>query len=88
MVWKFCGKAQFPHSFGRMARNYAETAFLQNFHTMKLGEITVFYAVVILMKSRIYSGNDRYIVKYVYSRFAKKATRDYLGPNDCIGYKQ
>ena len=25
MVWKFCGKAQFPHSFGQIARNYAET---------------------------------------------------------------
>ena len=25
MVWKFFGKAQFPHSFGRIARNYAET---------------------------------------------------------------
>ena len=25
IVWKFCGKAQFPHSFGRFARNYAET---------------------------------------------------------------
>ena len=24
MVWKFCGKVQFPHSFGRFARNYAE----------------------------------------------------------------
>ena len=23
-VWKFCGKAQVPHSFGRFARNYAE----------------------------------------------------------------
>ena len=22
MVWKFCGKAQFPHSFGRIARNF------------------------------------------------------------------
>ena len=29
MVWKFCGKAQFPYSF----------------HTMKLDEITVFYTV-------------------------------------------
>ena len=29
LVWKFYGKAQFPHSF----------------HTRKLGEITVFYAV-------------------------------------------
>ena len=25
LVWKFCGKAQFPHSFGRSVRNYAET---------------------------------------------------------------
>ena len=25
LVWKFCGKAQFPHSFGRIARNYAKT---------------------------------------------------------------
>ena len=26
LVWKFCGKEQFPHSFWRFARNYAETA--------------------------------------------------------------
>ena len=25
LVWKFCGKAQFPHSFERFARNCAET---------------------------------------------------------------
>ena len=25
LVWKFCGKAQFPQSFARIARNYAET---------------------------------------------------------------
>ena len=25
LVWKFCGKAQFPHSFGRFAQNYGET---------------------------------------------------------------
>ena len=25
MVWKFCGKAQFPQNFGQFARNYAET---------------------------------------------------------------
>ena len=24
LVWKFCRKAQFPHSFGRIARNYME----------------------------------------------------------------
>ena len=48
MAWKFCGKAQLPHSFRRMARNYVETAFPQNFHTMKLGEITVFYVVMLV----------------------------------------
>ena len=26
LVWKFCEKAQFPHSFGQFARNYTETA--------------------------------------------------------------
>ena len=45
LVWKFRGKAQFPHSFRRIAWNYVETAFPQNFHTRKLGEITVFFAV-------------------------------------------
>ena len=25
LVWKFCGKAQFPHSFRRIARNYEKT---------------------------------------------------------------
>ena len=25
LVWKFCGKKQFPHSFGQIARNFAET---------------------------------------------------------------
>ena len=25
LVWTFCGKAQFLHSFGRFVRNYAET---------------------------------------------------------------
>ena len=40
LVWKFCGKAQFSHSFGRFARNYAETAFPQNFITRKLWYFT------------------------------------------------
>ena len=37
LVWKFCGKARFPHSFGRFAR--------KNFHTKKSGGITIFFAV-------------------------------------------
>ena len=36
LVWKFCTKAQFPHSFGQSATN---------FHTKKSDEITVFFAV-------------------------------------------
>ena len=42
LVWKFCGKAQFLHSFGQFP---CETAFPQNFHTRQLGEIRVFFAV-------------------------------------------
>ena len=38
LVWKFCGKAQIPHSCGNCA-------FPQNFHTRKSGEITVFFAM-------------------------------------------
>ena len=45
LVWKFCGKALFPYSSRRFARNYAKTAFPQSFHTKKLGEITVFFTV-------------------------------------------
>ena len=40
LVWKFCGNAQFPHSFGNSC------AFLQNFHTRKSGEITIFFPVL------------------------------------------
>ena len=44
LLWKFCGKAQFPHSFGRFARKYVETVPLYKiFHTRKLGKITVFF---------------------------------------------
>ena len=25
LMWRFCGKAGFPHSFGRITRNYAKT---------------------------------------------------------------
>ena len=38
---EFCGKAQFPHSFERIARNWSP----ENFHTRKLGDITAFYVV-------------------------------------------
>ena len=33
LAWKFCGKTQFPQSFGR----FTNCAFPQNFNTMKLG---------------------------------------------------
>ena len=25
LVWKFCGKTHFPHSFGQIAQNYVDT---------------------------------------------------------------
>ena len=53
LVWKFCGNTQFPHSFGRIAfqQNFRANCpklcgncpFPQNFHTRKLGGITVFF---------------------------------------------
>ena len=45
LVWKFCGKAQLPHSFAIRPKLCGSCAIPQNFHTRKLGEITVFYAV-------------------------------------------
>ena len=33
LVWKFCGKAQFPHSLGRFARNYEETVPFHKIYT-------------------------------------------------------
>ena len=48
LVWKFCGKAQFLKSFGRITRNSKENVpFPQNFHTKKFGEVSVFYAVTV-----------------------------------------
>ena len=49
LAWKFCGKAQFPHSFGWFVPNYAETV---PFHR-KLGENTVFFAVRHSIKQNI-----------------------------------
>ena len=47
LVWKFCGKVQFPHIFRQIAQNYANyCTFPQNFHTKKLGENMVFFAVI------------------------------------------
>ena len=48
LVWKFCGKAQFPHSL------CGNCALPQNFHTRKLGEITVFFAVPELTKTQLH----------------------------------
>ena len=33
LVWKFCGKAQYPQSFGRIARNSAGTVPLHKTST-------------------------------------------------------
>ena len=33
LVWKFCGKVQFPHSFGRIVRNFAETMLFREIST-------------------------------------------------------
>ena len=48
LVWKFCGKAQFPHSFRQIAPKLCgNCAFQQNFHIRKSGETMVFFAVML-----------------------------------------
>ena len=34
LEWKFCGKEQFLHIFGRIARNYAETVPFRKISTL------------------------------------------------------
>ena len=34
LVWKFCGKAKFRHSFGPLARNYKETVPFHKISTL------------------------------------------------------
>ena len=55
LVWKFSRKVQFLNSFGRFTQNYVETATFCKISTpKKIGEITVFYAVVVLLKITIF----------------------------------
>ena len=49
LVWKFCEKTQFSHSFGR------NCAFAQNLDIWKLSEITLFYVVL----EWLFSTNNR-----------------------------
>ena len=46
-MWKFCGNGQFPQ-FWTILAFPQNCAFPQNFHTRKLGENSVFYAVLII----------------------------------------
>ena len=50
LVWKFCGK--FPANHPKLCGNWA---FLKSFHTRKLGEIAVFYAVKYLLTKALKS---------------------------------
>ena len=45
LVWRFCGETQFPKSIGRCPKLCGNCVFSQTFHSGKLAEITVFYAV-------------------------------------------
>ena len=57
-MWKFRGKAQFPRSFGRFARNYAEAVpFHKNFVTRTLGYF-ILYRWTVRMFNNI-SANKR-----------------------------
>ena len=53
LAWNFCGKAQFWALCPKLCRN---CAFPQNVHARKLGEITVFFALLVRM-SLFYNKN-------------------------------
>ena len=47
LVWTFCGKAQFPQSFGRFARNSGETVHFRKICTPEIRwKLRVFFAVL------------------------------------------
>ena len=54
LVWKFCGKAQFSYTANR-PKLCGNCAFPQNFHSRKLGELMVFYAVLAMSFSYLIS---------------------------------
>ena len=72
LVWKFCGKAQFSHSFGRFARYYAETMPFRKISTPAIQvnlwyftqwDISDFHALTInIMKLTYTKGNPK--IKY------------------------
>ena len=47
MLWKFCGNAKFPKSFGRISsETLRKLCVSKNLNNRKFGKITVFYAVI------------------------------------------
>ena len=50
LVWKFSVNSQFPQFRAIRCKLCGKRAFLQKSHTRKLGEISVFYAVIKSMK--------------------------------------
>ena len=76
-MWKFCEDGQIPQSFGCFARNSEEIlCFHKNFHTRKLGETVVFYAVWVLHNDEFQLKNlslgHLYSVSYYQKTLEKK----------------
>ena len=46
LVWKFCGNAQFPHSFAWISEIYLENVRFQKISTPRNSGITIYYVVV------------------------------------------
>ena len=64
LVWKFCEIAQFPQSFGRFARNSAETA---PFHRIPHQEIRCNYGVLCSVVKKGLC--ERYFIEKFVKRF-------------------
>ena len=46
LVWRFYGKTQFPHSFRRLARNYAETVPFRKIRAKSKPNINVLLSLI------------------------------------------
>ena len=61
LVWKFCGKTQFPHNFGRIVRNFVETV---PFHKLPHPEIRWNYSTFCTVRAHFFSIRHSLILQH------------------------
>ena len=65
LVWRFCRKEQFPHSFGRLARDYGETVPFHKISTLgNQVKLRYFLQCYLLPITRAFSLKIRIIIVF------------------------